>query len=160
MQSTVAEISSFRFNSLHKYMAPIYAQMNLHAHESKDRKSALFSKLIPQFFRRMREYREITIGRLAELSRLDQAYLEAFESGEKKSSKEIELAYLRACGAEREMDFFFQQAHEFQNPSVKDSKIDVAKAALRQFGVTFPGVDYQHLHSEKGVVLSFRKRGP
>ncbi len=156
----VTELFNFRFGTLRKYMAPIYAQMNFHAHDGREQKSALISELIPQFFLRMRDHREITLPRLSELSKIDLADLEAFERGEKKSTREIETAYLRACGAEREMDFFIQQVHEFQNPSVKDSKIEVAKAALKQYGFMFSGVDYQHLSSERGAVLSFRKRGP
>lgn len=159
MQDTVTEISRFRFNSLRKYMAPVYAQMNLHLHDSKEEKIALISKLIRDFFCRMREHRGLSLMDLAELSRIDLPDLEAFEHGEKKCSREIENAYLRVCCAHHEMEFFCQQAHEFQNPSVKDSKVDVARAALKQFGVTFPGVDYKSLHSSGGVVLSFPQRG-
>lgn len=159
MSDTVTEISRFRFNSLRKYMAPVYAQMNFHLHDSKEQKTDLISRLIREFFSRMREHRGISLAELAERSKIEMSDLEAFERGDKKASRWIEAAYLSVCCAHHEMEFFCQQAHEFQNPSVKDSKIDVAKAALKQFGVMIPGVDYKRLHSEGGAVLSFPQGG-
>lgn len=149
----IVSISKFKFDSLHKYMSPIYAEMNLHCRDSAEHKRATCDTIFPQFFRRMREYREVAIEELAQKSGLAVVELRAFERGEKKHDRAIPPAYVRLLGGQREMECFVQQVHQFHNPSVKESKIDAAMAALRQFGVMIPGVDYKNLHREMGKVL-------
>ncbi len=139
-------------------MAPLYAEMNRHQHDSKEQKAAAISKFVREFFRRAREYRDISLPELADRSKIELSALEAFEMGESKCTREIERAYIRACCAHLELEYFCQQAHEFQNPSVKDTKREVAEAALKQFGVMFPGVDYKNLRRDCGALLHFPRR--
>ena len=149
-------INSFKFNSLHKYMTPIYAELNHKCHAPDDLKRTILAESITAFFIRMREYRGLSLQELSEKTNISTNELEAFEQGKKKD-RHIEAAYARALGGEAEVGFFLQLLHEFKTPSIKESKLELARAALRQYGVMVPGVDYQRLSSETGIVIPMHR---
>ena len=153
----VFSVSEFKTDSLHKYMRPVYAEMNLHLSASEDEKKRILPTLFPIFFRRMREYRGIEIERIAEKYKIPLERLRLVELGQHKIDREIESAYLHECGGYAELAVFERQIREFQNPSFKDSRSDHALIASKA-GMVVPGLDYKKLTPENGSVLPFVRR--
>lgn len=153
MDQQVTEISSFKFDSLRKYMHPIYSRLNRNLHESKERKKEILHDTVPDFYRRMRAYRGLSLDEVAGGSGFSAEELGAFETKRMPPNFAMEMAYCKACGGHLEFEFFAQQAHEFFHPTVKESKLNVAEAALKQWGIKIPGVDYKSLHAPKGKIL-------
>ena len=153
MVGRVVEISEFRFNTLRKYLSPIYTRLNHHIHATREQKQDLLRGLIPQFFKRLREHRGISVERVASAADHTCEQVSAFENGEIAASKELELAYCRTCSGIQEYHFFLQQIHEFMNPQAKESIHAIALDAIKRFGVMIPTVDYRSLHSPRGVIL-------
>lgn len=131
----------FRFGTLRKQMAPLYARIQWATAESPERKEALCRELIPLFFRRLREYRDLPLDRLAARLQVDPAELESFEAGSAPASAHVISGYLRACGAFHEMAYFFQQLRELQNPSIKAARQRIAAPIFRAYGIKIPGND-------------------
>jgi hypothetical protein len=155
MNGQLTCLSEFRFDSLRKFMQPVYAGLNLHSHDTKEEKQTVLPALVSQFFRRLRIYREIPIEMVAERANLPVEDLEKFEAGVLKSNPAIEYAYCRACSGLQEREFFERRIYEFIHPTVRASKEAIAMDALKRFGVVMPDVDYAGLNTPKGVLLSF-----
>lgn len=155
MDQEVTELASFRFNSLRKYMHPIYSRLNRNLHEPHERKKEILHDAVPDFYRRLRTYRGLSLDNIAQGSGFSAEELGAFEERRLSPNFAMEMAYCNACGGHREFEFFAQQVHEFFHPTVKTSKLEVAESALKQWGVMIPGVDYQNLHAAKGKILEF-----
>lgn len=153
MVGQVVEISKFRFNTLRKYLSPVYTCLNNNIHASREQKQELLRTLIPQFFKRLREHRGISMERVASAADHTRDQVSAFENGEISASKGLELAYCRACSGTQEYHYFLQQIHEFMNPTAKESIHAIALDALKRFGIMIPTVDYRSLHSPRGVIL-------
>lgn len=155
MNEQITSLSDFRFNSLRKFMQPLYAELSHHARDSKEEKQELIRAIIPRFFRRLRAYREVSLETVAEHAGLAVNELRLFEDGAIKSNSTIEYAYCRSCSASQERDFFERRLHEFMHPTARASREAVAMDALKRFGVVMPDVDYAGLNSPKGILLSF-----
>ncbi len=155
MDQEVTEIANFKFNSLRKYMHPIYSRLNRNLHESHKRKKEILHDTVPDFYRRLRTYRGLSLDEVAHGSAFSAEELGAFETKRLPPTFAMEMAYCKACGGHMEFEFFAQQVHEFFHPTVKTSKLEVAESALKQWGVMIPGVDYQDLHATKGKILDF-----
>ena len=158
MEQQITDISKFKFSSLHKYLHPIYSILHHNANLTSDEKKLLVHNLIPAFFKRMREYRDVPLERVATASDLSCDYLLKFEKGEVAALKELELAYCRVCSGLQEYHCFLQHLHEFMHPSVKETKQAIALDVLKRFGISIPTVDYKNLHSpytSMGKILKF-----
>jgi hypothetical protein len=153
----VLSVSEFRTDSLHKYMKPVYAEMNLHLFDSDDMKKSLLPKLFPMFFHRLRKYRDIDLEQISTKYRIPLERLRLFEVGQLKMDREIQEAYLSECGGHAEVMVFERQIREFQNPSFKNSRFDHARMAAR-VGLVIPGLDYKNLNPEGASVLPFSRR--
>ena len=155
MNGQLTSLSDFRFDSLRKFMQPLYAELNLHSRDTKEEKQTLLRSLIPRFFRRLRTYREIPLEVVAERANLPLGDLQLFEDGALKTCSAIEYAYCQTCSGSHERDFFERRLYEFIHPTVRASREAVAMDALKRLGVVMPDVNYAELNSAKGVLLSF-----
>src|ERR1700734_2296912 len=86
--SNVVALGRFRFDSLHKYMQAVYANLNLHCQDSEEQKKVILAESIRTFFIRTREYRGLTIESLSEKSGIGSPELEAFERGERPCGRQ------------------------------------------------------------------------
>jgi transcriptional regulator with XRE-family HTH domain len=138
-------------------MLPLYSTLHRSSDESQEQKRKVVHQIIPAFYKRLRQYREISLEELAERSKLSISVLESFEQGEGSVLPEIDLAYCRFCFGNQEITHFQTLIFDFMNPGAKLGKEQIALDALKRFGLMMPNVDYQNLHTPKGVVLEFRK---
>ena len=157
MDKEVVDISEFRFGSLRKYMHPIYARMNRHLHETEEKKREILFDMVPEFYRRMRVYRGLSLEQVAKGSAFSTEELADFEKKKTPPSFAKEMVYTTVCGRHIEFEFFVAQVREFFQPSIKESKRDLALPALKQWGIVMPGVDYKNLHTPRGKILNFIK---
>lgn len=155
MNGQLTSLSDFRFDSLRKFMQPVYAELNHRVRDAKEEKLELLRALIPRFFWRLRIYREVSLEAVAERARLPVDDIKLFEEGAIKTNPAIEYAYCQACSGSQERDYFERRLYEFIHPTVRDSRETVAMDALKRFGVVMPDVDYASLNSPKGILLSF-----
>lgn len=153
----VISISNFKTDTLHKYMIPIYAVMNLNQFASSEEKQKILADLIPNFFRRLRKYREIELEEISRKYQISLEHLQSFESGRSKPGDGIQHAYVWACGGHHEIDVLERQIREFQHPSFKDARLEHAQIAA-QVGVVIPGLDYTKLNGENGTILPLCRR--
>lgn len=158
MSGELTQMIDFRFSSLRKYMQPLYFSLNRHLTETKERKQEVVRKLVPEFFHRMREHRNISLEDIAAKTKLSVATLEGFESGTIRGDREVEDVYCRLCHGENERAHFMDRVHEFMNPSVRETREAIAKDSLRRYGLVIPGVDYANLGTPRGKVLNFPAR--
>jgi hypothetical protein len=158
MGKNVVHLDNFKFNSLHKYMIPLYSIFNQNRSVSDEEKLRILKGLIPQFFKRMREYRQRTLEDMALGSGLAQIHFiqYEFDGSGTANRRELQDAYIKVCGGADELDYFEFQMRDFKQPGIKESREKIAIDALKRFGVIMPGVDYKNLHSKKGVVLELK----
>ena len=162
MHRKITNLSEFRFDTLRKYMHPIYARLNLDMGECRESKAEILRELVPKFYKRLRTFRNVSLEFLSERSGFTTERLKAFEENflettSPQEAKEIERAYCKVCYGDHEYGYFAQQIHEFFNPTIKDTKIEVARAALKQKGLLFPDIDYKTLFAPRGKVLELLK---
>jgi hypothetical protein len=155
----VLSVSEFKTDTLHKYMKPVYAEMNLHLFDPDEEKQKVLQQVFPMFFRRMREYRNVSLEEISTKYKIPLERFEIFESGHQKLNREIECAYLEACGGYAEIANYERQIREFKTPLFKDSRFVHAQMAAR-VGMVIPGIDYMNLNPDGAAVLPFtRSRG-
>ena len=152
----VVGLGDFKFSTLHKFMSPIYAELDLNIRKSARKKRRVLYRIVPKFFKRMREYRGIELSQIAKNFFIEEEKLRHFENGSAKSDNYLTFAYCHTCGGYREFDFFTLKLREFQNPSLKDVRDSAALDALKRFGAMMPGVDYQNLHRPLCTILEMR----
>ncbi len=157
MSGEVIELTSFRFNSLHKYMQPLYSSLNATTEGSKEEKRELIKKIVPQFFSRLRTYRNIPIEVVASKSKRSCEELEMWELGMSPVSRELEDIYIQICSGHDELDFFRQTLAEFMNPIAKQNREEIAISLLKKMGLRIPTVDYKNLNGQKGKVLDLQR---
>lgn len=153
----IIEIEAFKFNTLHKYMSPLYAEMNLRLHDQPERKKALCEGIVSKFFKRLREYREVPLEDISARYKIEIKALQLFEQGTLSPEDHFIYAYVWSCGGHREFDYFKQQLREFHQPTVKLSRIALAKDLLSR-GIVLEGINYQKLHSKEAEVVTFRRK--
>lgn len=154
----VVQFSEFKFNSLHKYMAPLYSAMNMRAFSPDNEKKECLRLFIREFFVRLRQYRGRSLEEIAATaSKIPFERFRAFEAGETPASREIENVYCKACCGDAEFEYFYHQLRAFKDPSIKDSCRAVAKDVLRKSGIMLPYVDYKNLGDDSGTILRFPK---
>lgn len=151
--SDVVFLDRFHFNTLSKHMKPLYAELVLHENAAQDEKIKVARIVNRRFYRRVREYRDLTVDRVAEICRVSTDDIEALELGEKDHERWLVFRFIRACGADLEYEVFFQKILEFKEPKARASARDLAIPLLKR-GMLIPGVDYKNLHSEKNKVVS------
>lgn len=151
--SEVIFLDRFHFGTLSKHMKPLYADLILHENANQEDKLRIARTVCQNFYRRAREYRKLTIDRVAETCRVPVDEIEALERGEKDHERWLIFRFIRACGADLEYEVFFQKILEFKEPKARASMQDLAIPLLKR-GMLIPGVDYKNLHSEKGKVVS------
>ena len=157
--NNIIEIESFKFNTLHKYMTPIYAEMNLNLDGQPERKKVLCDGIIPRFFKRLREYREVALEDISARYKIDLQTLQFFEGGVLTPEDHLIYAYVWSCGGHKEFDYFKQQIREFQNPSAKINRTEIARELLSK-GFVLEGINYQKMYSKESDVLTFHRRDP
>lgn len=150
--ANVVQIDRFHFNTLSKHMKPLYAELVLHENADPEKKKEIAKVVCRNFYGRVREYRELTVDRAAEICRVSTDEIEALERGEKDHERWLINRFIRACGADAEYEVFFQKILEFKEPKARTSARDLAIPLLKR-GVIIPGVDYKSLHSENGKVV-------
>jgi hypothetical protein len=153
----VVSLDKYQFRSLRKYMAPLYAELNRSQHEASEKKLEARMTIATRFFVRLRNYRGISLGDLSETAKIPVEELAAFERGERNGNRRFVSAYLRACSAHDEMEYFRHQLLAHENPSLRETTLDCATDAFRRFGIKLPGVDYRHLGAQRGVVVPLRQ---
>lgn len=150
--TNVVQIDRFYFSTLSKYMKPLYADLVLHENAIPEKKKEIAGVVCRNFYRRVREYRRLTVDHAAEICRVSPDEIEALERGEKDHERWLINRFIRACGADLEYEVFFQKILEFKEPKARASARDLAIPLLRR-GMIIPGVDYKSLHSEEGKVV-------
>ncbi len=151
----VVHLNKFHFDSLRKYMQPLYSELVRNENKPKDEKHKIKSQVLAEFLRRLRVYRGKTISELAEKFNLNCQELEQAEGGKVEISTGPFMAYIKGCYGEREFSYFSEKLREFHDPSIRLSKLAVAHDALKRFGIVITGVDYKSLHAQKGQLLKF-----
>lgn len=150
-------LADFHFDSLRKYMQPLYAMLIRSEDQSRDEKRLISLQARVEFLKRLRTYRGKSIEDLAAQLNLNSEELKQIESGAVEIKKQIFMAYLAKCHGEREFHHFIERLREFQAPSIRSTKMAVAYDALKRFGIIMDGVDYKTLHAPRGKCLVFSR---
>lgn len=150
-------IENFHFQSLRKYMTPIYWRLRHAELLSEDEKLAVLRSSIRQFFVRIRMFRNLSIEQVAERLEVNSQEIESFESGFLKSP-ELERAYCDLCHAWFELEYFERRVREFQNPDIREKRNDLGFALLRSFGILMPDFKLQKCEAEPAKVLQIRRQ--
>ncbi|GIL16371.1 MAG: hypothetical protein BroJett040_01220 [Oligoflexia bacterium] len=151
--ANVVQMDRFHFNTLSKHMKPLYADLVLHENATPEKKREIAKAVCRNFYRRVREYRKLTVDRAAEICRVSSDEIEALERGEKDHERWLINRFIRACGADSEYEVFFQKILEFKEPKARTSVRDLAIPLLKR-GLLIPGMEYRSLHSKRGEVVS------
>lgn len=151
--TSVVFMDCFHFDSLSKYMKPFYADLVRHENAHQEEKAEIGRKVCRNFYRRVREYRGLSVDRAAEICRVSSDEIQALELGDKEHERWLIGRFIRACGADSEYEVFFQKLLEFKDPRARASAREVAIPALKKWGIFIPGVDYKNLTSEYGKVV-------
>lgn len=150
-------LSSFKFNSLRKYMAPFYASLQRQIHMADEEKERIVTAAVPVFYERLRTYRDRTLLDICEFSKCSIESLERFEAGEIKATPEIEMAYCKVCYGDSERIQFMHEIRAFYRPSIRETEIALAKDVYIKFGLTSAYVDYQNLNAQRGKILELKR---
>lgn len=126
MNTQYIDINEYKVKSLRKHMNPIYWELRRNEDRPFGEKEEIARKLISRFFKRMREYRGVSIERIAKSSNHDTEVLQKFENGHIRSTAVLERAYSQVCSAQHEQDYFNRRLFEFANPETRESKKDIA----------------------------------
>lgn len=160
--ATIVSFSEFKFDSLRKFMLPIYSDLLRNAYMPKEQKPVFAKMIAHQFCVRLRIYRGFTLEEVVERSK-DQfsiSDLVDFENGESKTkelAQEIKWFYEKIFRATPEMHYLDSQIHAFFNPSVRESEILMAKEVLIKHGIKSDYVNYKDLWKEKGKLLELKR---
>lgn len=152
------DINEFKFNTLHKHMSPIYWELRRNEERPLKEKEEIVRRLICRFFKRMREYRGVSIERIARSSNSNSEMIRNFEDGLIRSSAALEKAYCRECSAQQEQDYFNRRLFEFANPETRDQKKDLALDLVQRFGILIPDVNFSRLKSPPGDLIEFPQK--
>lgn len=158
MDTQYIDINEFKFNSLRKHMNPIYWELRRNEDRPFEEKEEIARNLISRFFRRMREYRGVSIERIAKSSNHDTEMIQKFENGQIRSTALLEKAYCQECTAQHEQDYFNRRLFEFANPETREGKKDVALDLVRRFGILIPDVDFSRIKSPPADLIEFSPR--
>lgn len=150
-------IENFHFQSLRKYMTPIYWKLRHAELLSEDEKLAVLRSSIRQFFTRIRMFRNLSIEQVAERLKVNPQEIESFESGSLKSP-DLERAYCDLCHAWFELEYFERKVREFQNPDIREKRNDLGFALLRSFGILMPDFKLQKSKAEPAKILQIRRQ--
>lgn len=159
----LVSFSEFHFDSLRKFMAPLYADLLLNARKMPDKEKPIFAKRIAhKFCARLRVYRGFTLEEVVEKSKgqFSVSDLVDFEIGESKTkelAQDIKWFYEKIFRATPEMHYLDSQVHAFFNPSVRESEILMAKEVLIKHGIKSDYVNYKDLWKEKGKLLELKR---
>lgn len=151
----VVQFGDFHFDSLRKYMQPLYAMLIRNENQSSDEKRLIHRQAVAGFLKRLRTYRDRSIEDLAAQLNLRPEDLKQIESGEAEIDRKIFMPYIEKCYGERELYHFSERLREFQTPSIRSTKMAIAHDALKRFGIIMDGVDYKSLHTPRGQCLAF-----
>lgn len=155
----VTAIQNFKFESLHKYMNPIYAELNFHRLDNEETRQALVKKIVPQFFVRLRNFRGWSQEELAKKLNIELWKIEMFERGEAGAfTKALEESYVWVLGGAKELEIFLDELLLFRHPEAREQRRLIARDALRRYGVVFPGFNYAISNQGFGSVLPMVKR--
>lgn len=158
MDAQYIDINEFKFNSLRKHMTPIYWELRRNEDCPFEEKEEIVRILISRFFKRMREYRGVSIDRIAKISSCDMDMIQEFENGHIRSTAKLERVYSQVCSAQHEQDYFNRRLFEFANPETRESKKDIALDLVRRFGILIPDVDFSRIKSQPADVIEFSPR--
>lgn len=139
-------------------MNPIYWELRRNEYRPFGEKEEIARKLISRFFKRMREYRGVSIERIAKSSNHDTEVIQKFENGQIRSTVLLEKAYCQECTAQHEQDYFNRRLIEFANPETRTGKQDIALDLVRRFGILIPDVDFSRINSQPADVIEFASR--
>lgn len=153
----LVSMDTFQFSSLRKFMRPLYSELRFRENESPESKKAFSKSLIPKFFRRVREYRNKTILDIAKHSGQSIETVELFESGiPQLHPTVIEWAYVEVCSASQEVSYFFELLEEFRDPTIRDTRREMALEVLKRFGTKMNTVRYDTLNQQHNNVIEFK----
>lgn len=139
-------------------MNPIYWELRRNEDRPFGEKEEIAQKLISQFFKRMREYRGVSVARIAKSSNYDTEMIQKFENGQIRSTALLERAYCQECTAQHEQDYFNRRLFEFANPETRAGKQDIALDLVRRFGILIPDVDFSRIKSPPADIIEFSPR--
>ncbi len=141
-------------------MNPIYWELRRNEDRPFGEKEEIARKLISRFFKRMREYRGVSIERIAKSSNHDAEVIQKFENGQIRSTAILERAYCQECTAQHEQDYFNRRLFEFANPETRAGKQDIALDLVRRFGILIPDVDFSRINAPSGILIDFPRNKP
>lgn len=153
----VVRLADFHFDSLRKYMQPLYAMLVSNNEKSEEEKRLIRHQAGAEFLKRLRTYRGQSIEELAEQLNLGADELKRIEGGEVEISRGILKSYIEIYYGERELEHFNERLREFQAPSIRSARMALAYDALKRFGIIMDGVDYKALHTPRGKCLAFSR---
>lgn len=136
-------------------MTPIYWVLRKNEERPLKEKEEIARKLISQFFKRMREYRGVSIERIAARSGHGIEVIQNFENECVRSDVLLERAYCHECCGHQEQDYFNRRLFEFANPETRESKKDIALDLVRRFGILIPDIDMSRLNAPPGTLIEF-----
>lgn len=155
MDTQYIDINEFKFNSLRKHMNPIYWELRRNEDRPFEEKEEIARNLISRFYKRMREYRGVSIERVARSSSDDTEMIQKFENGQIRSTARLERAYCQECTAQHEQDYFNRRLFEFANPETREGKKDIALDLVRRFGILIPDIDFSRINAPAGILIDF-----
>lgn len=158
MNTQYIDINEYKFKSLRKHMNPIYWELRRNEDRPIEEKEEIVRILISRFFKRMREYRGVSIERIAKSSNHNTEVIQEFEDGQIRSTALLERVYCQECTAQHEQDYFNRRLFEFANPETRESKKDIALDLVRRFGILIPDVDFSRIKSQSADVIEFSPR--
>ena len=152
MQNVIS-IEKFKFNSLRKFLTPIYMGLNFSAREPAKNKEKIAILAAAEFFRRLREFHGIPPEELAAGLGVAVESLKSFERGEQPDDRELPRLYVKVFRAHLELEIFCQRIQQFKAPVPDPSKGGLAKAAFRHLGWKSPAEEREVSEKECMVFL-------
>lgn len=138
-EHTEIRIEDFQFQSLRKFMLPLYWRLRHAELLSGEEKKEVIRKSIREFFVRLRKFRQTSIEDISDTSNFSAEEIASFEKGDSKS-KDLEQLYCKRFHAWHELEYFETRIRECQNPEIRIQKQAIAKDLLKQHGIILPGV--------------------
>lgn len=153
---TEINIEDFHFQSLRKYMTPIYWKLRHAEFLPNDEKLDVLRSCIRMFFVRIRLYRNFSVEQVADRLKVSVQEVESFESGSLKSP-ELEKEYCHLFHAWLELEYFERRVREFQRPQIREKQNELGFTLLRSFGILLPEFKLQRPDSKSAKILQIRR---
>lgn len=152
-------MNDHEFKILRKYMAAFYAELRFRESESNEFKLTYIKSIVPQFFARVRKFRNVSLEKISKHSGLSEQEVQDYEHGKEiRNADVLSRSYCHTCGAHREIEYFTELVEEFKNPSVRENKRNIANDFRKKTGLQFQTIRYDILDNSTNEIIFLKNQ--